>query len=67
MLNMSRINHIRELDHAGYKVAEIARKAEVDEKTVRKYLGEADFSPKPPEQEEKPSKLDPFNLDSRNA
>ena len=32
---------------------------EVDEKTIRKYLKQEDFSPKPPEKMRRPSSLDP--------
>ena len=57
---MSQINHIRELARDGYKVAEIARKTGVDEKTVRKYKAKSDFSPKVPVTRVVPSGLDPF-------
>jgi transposase len=60
MLNMSRIHDIKELSREGYTVAEIARKENIDEKTVRKYLSRSDFSPSLPRQKEWPSKLDPY-------
>ena len=60
MLNMSQINEIRELAKKGYKVAQIARNQNVSEKTVRKYLQKEDFSPKPPQAMELPSKLDRY-------
>ena len=43
----------------GQSVAGIARELAIDEKTVRKYLKQEDFSPRPPEEAARPSKLDP--------
>jgi len=60
MLNMSQINHIRELARDGYRVSEIAEIIKVDEKTVRKYKDQTDFSPKAPPSNPGESKLDPF-------
>ena len=60
MVNMSHINDIREMAKSGYSVAHIERKVGVDEKTVRKYRDQHDFSPKPPKMKEYPSKLDPY-------
>jgi len=60
MLNMSQVNDIKEMDLKGYTVSEIARELKVDEKTVRKYLRQENFSPKPPVKKELASKLDPF-------
>ena len=47
MLNMSRINNIRDLRRRGYRISEIARELCIDRKTVRKYIKEDDFSPSP--------------------
>jgi transposase len=44
----------------GYTVAEISRGSNVDEKTVRKYLKQDDFSPRIPEKTQRASKLDPY-------
>ena len=60
MLNMSQINHIRDLKAGGYSVSEISRMTGVDRKTIRKYLAMENFSPEVPLQTERPSKLDPF-------
>jgi len=57
---MSQINCIRDLRKEGCSVASIAREVSVDEKTVRKYLAMEDFSPKAPQKEQLPSKLDPY-------
>ena len=56
---MPQIHNIREMSHEGHSVAEISRDIEVDEKTVRKYLKQDDFSPRPPEETRRPSRLDP--------
>ena len=39
MLNMSQINHIRDLKKKGYKISEIHEETGVDPKTIKKYLG----------------------------
>jgi len=57
---MSQINEIREAFELGKKISQIAREFEVDEKTVRKYLKQQDFSPGIPVAEERDSKLDPY-------
>ena len=44
MLTMSKINEIREAFEVGKKISQIARELEVDEKTVRKYLKQDNFS-----------------------
>lgn len=62
MLTMSKINEIRESFEQGKKVSQIARELEVDEKTVRKYLKQEDFSPAMPIAEERISRLDPYKL-----
>ena len=60
MLNMSQINNIKEMARKGYTIAHIARQNKISEKTVRKYLHKQDFSPKPPQVNEFPSKLDRY-------
>lgn len=57
MLNMSQIQDIKELAR-DRSVADISRRLSVDEKTVRKYLQQDDFSPKPPRRNPRPSRLD---------
>ena len=56
---MPEINSIKEMAQAGQSVAGISRELAIDEKTVRKYLKQEDFSPRPPEEVVRPSKLDP--------
>ena len=48
MLTMSQINHIKDLSNCGYRISEISEKTGADPKTIRKYLSQNDFSPKPP-------------------
>jgi len=56
---MPQINSIKEMARDGQSVAGIARELTIDEKTVRKYLNQEDFSPQPPEEVMRPSKLNP--------
>jgi transposase len=56
---MPQVNSIKEMARDGQTVAGIARALSVDEKTVRKYLKQEDFSPHFPEEAARPSKLDP--------
>ena len=60
MLNMSQINHIRDLKKKGYKISEIHEETGVDPKTIKKYLDQSDFSPEIPIAAKKPSILDPY-------
>lgn len=60
MQSMSQINEIREAFELGKKVSQIAREFGIDEKTVRKYLKQQDFSPTIPVTEERESRLDPY-------
>jgi transposase len=60
MLTMSQINNIREAFELGKKISQIAREFKVDDKTVRKYLKQQDFSPAMPVAEERESRLDPY-------
>lgn len=59
-MRMSQINEIREAFELGKKVSQIARELEIDEKTVRKYLKQENFSPTIPVAEERESRLDPY-------
>jgi len=54
---MSQIEDIREMARHR-SVAGISRSLSVDEKTVRKYIRQDDFSPKPPRHNPRPSRLD---------
>jgi len=56
---MPEIHGIRELSREGHSVAGISRDIKVDEKTVRKYLKQDDFSPRAPEKRHRRSRLDP--------
>lgn len=60
MLNMSQINHIRDLSAHDYSISDIHRMTGVDRKTIRKYLNMKNFSPETPQTEKRPSKLDPY-------
>ncbi|MBP5222498.1 MAG: hypothetical protein J6Z35_04970 [Lachnospiraceae bacterium] len=60
MLNMTQINHIRDLDKRGYSISEIHELTKTDRKTIAKYLEKDDFSPVPPIGQQRPSKVDPF-------
>lgn len=51
---------IKVLQAQGYGVSAIAEQLDVDRKTVRKYLGQADFSPSAPAVRGRHSKLDPY-------
>ena len=50
VLNMPQVNSIKDRAQDGISVAGIARELAIDEKTVRKYLRQDDFSPRPPEE-----------------
>ena len=56
---MPQIHGIKELSRDGHSVAEISKQEKVDEKTVRKYLKQDDFSPCTPEKLSRSSRLDP--------
>ena len=60
MLNMSHINHIRDLAMQGYQISEIEAETHHDHKTIQKYLEMEDFSPTVPLSVIKPSILDPY-------
>lgn len=60
MLNMTQINHIRDLAKRGYSISEIHELTKTDRKTIAKYLERDDFSPVPPIGQQRPSKVDPF-------
>jgi transposase len=60
MLNMSEIDHIREMKKEGRTISDINRETGVDRKTIRKYIALNDFSPKPAVTQERSSILDPY-------
>jgi len=60
MLTMSQINDIRDLSRMGYKISKISSLTGVDRKTVRKYLEQDDFSPKPPVAKSRSSIVTPY-------
>ncbi len=57
---MARIDCIKEKQAEGRTVTEIAEIVGVDRKTVRKYMGQEDFSPRSPTVSERASKLDRY-------
>jgi transposase len=57
VLNMPQIQDIRDMAR-DRSVASISRSLSVDEKTVRKYLKQDDFSPQPPDKIPRKSRLD---------
>ncbi len=60
MLNVSQVNHIKDLAQSGKCPAQISRETGRDIKTVNKYLEDRDYSPRPLKVIRKPSKLDPY-------
>ena len=58
---MPQIQSIREQYQKGSSVAELSRTFGVDPKTIRKYVNQEDFSPRPPEKVTKASILDPLS------
>lgn len=60
MLDMSQIETIRHLSSQGVSQTQIAQRLGVSRPTVRKYLRQEDFSPRPPVGKHRSSKLDPF-------
>lgn len=60
MFKMSQINHIKDLHQCGYKISEIQKLTGASRKTIRKYILQEDFSPAMPNEEKRPSILDPF-------
>ena len=57
---MSQVHSIREMNQRGYRISEIAKETGADEKTVRKYIQQEDFSPEPPTVATRPSILDSY-------
>ncbi len=60
MLTMSQINDIRDLGKLGYPISKIASITGADRKTIRKYLEQEDFSPKPPVPKARTSIVTPY-------
>ena len=60
MLTMSQINDIRDLSRKGYPISKISSLTGADRKTIRKYLQQDDFSPKPPVAKSRVSIVTPY-------
>ena len=60
MLNMSQINHIKDLHQSGYRISEIEKETGIDHKTISKYIRQEDFSNEVPVKYQHVSILDPF-------
>ena len=60
MLNMSQINHIKDLHQSGYRISEIEKETGMDHKTISKYISQEDFSNELLIKNRKGSILDPF-------
>ena len=60
MLTMSQINDIKDLSRMGYGISKISSLTGMDRKTVRKYLEQDDFSPKPPTAKSRVSIVTPY-------
>ena len=60
MLTMSQINDIRDLSRKGYGISKISSLTGADRKTIRKYLEQDDFSPKPPVAKSRSSIVTPY-------
>jgi transposase len=57
---MNQIHRIKELQRKQFGAYQIAKELNLDPKTVKKYMEQEDFSPRPPVNQERKSKLDPF-------
>ena len=60
MIKMPVIQDIRQMHRDGASIAEISRKTNVSEPTVRKYVRMDDLSPKVPAKRRVPSMLDDY-------
>lgn len=58
--SMEQVHRIKELQLQQKGPYQIAQEVGMDPKTVRKYMAQEDFSPKPPALESRISKLDPY-------
>ncbi|MBW5445887.1 IS21 family transposase [Cohnella sp. CFH 77786] len=58
--SMEQIHRVKELQLQQLGPYQIAKEVGMDPKTVRKYMEQEDFSPKPPSTEQRASKLDPY-------
>ena len=57
---MNQVYQIKEMQRSDLGPYQIAKELNLDPKTVKKYIQQEDFSPKPPVNLEQKSKLDPF-------
>lgn len=62
-LSMQQVAEVCSLYAQGWSISAIAVHCGLDRKTVRKYLEQESFSPTPPSQAARPSKLDPFKAE----
>jgi len=60
MIDMPQIQSIRRMHQDGYTVTEIAKTLKLSRPTVRKYVEIDDFNQPVPQEEKRPSKLDPY-------
>ena len=58
--SMNQVYQIKEMQRNHLGPYQIAKELKLDPKTVKKYMEQDDFSPKPPANLERKSKLDPF-------
>lgn len=59
-MSMEQIHRIKELQMQQKGPYQIAKELGIDPKTVRKYMEQEDFSPRVPQADVRPSKLDPY-------
>ena len=60
MIDMPQIQSIRRMHQDGYKIAEIAKTLKLSWPTVKKYIEMDDFNQPMPQEQRRPSKLDPY-------
>lgn len=59
-MSMNEVHRIKELQRKQLGPYQIAKELKMDPRTVKRYMAQDDFSPQPPIQPERVSKLDPF-------
>ena len=59
-MSMNQVHRIKELQLKQLGPYQIAKELKMDPRTVKKYMALENFSPQPPTQQERGSKLDPF-------
>jgi transposase len=58
--SMNQVYQIKEMQRKQLGPYQISKELKLDPKTVKKYMEQEDFSPRPPTTQERTSKLDPF-------